>query len=317
MRRGPPTLAPNCDWFIGSFVPDSAFARVEAVVAEEVVDRAAQLVGAALGDDVDVAAERASELRLRAGGDHLELLDRIDAVGDAAQARRIVVGRQPVDDEVVREVALAADRDGDAGHGGRFREQLRAGDVGRRHAGREQRQVEEVAAVHRQRRDFRFEDGRGDLAARRFDHRRFRGDGDVGFDAGQRERDRHFECRARRHGDLARRILEARQRDGRLRSRRSSGTGNRNRPWASVTVGGSDVGGRVVASTDGAGNGRAAVVDDAAADAADINGLLRGHRPASASASANANRKLTRENMKSSEQTAATEIGSDSACAES
>ena len=84
---------------------------VQRIVAHVVVDRAAQGVGAALGHDVDVAAERAAELGLRAGRDDLELLDRVDAVGDAAQPRRIVVGRQAVDDEVVRQVALAADRD--------------------------------------------------------------------------------------------------------------------------------------------------------------------------------------------------------------
>ena len=108
---GPPRLPPYCFWLIGSLVPDSALRRVEAVVAEVAVEVAVQRVRAALGHDVDVAAERAAELGLPARGDHLKLLDGVDAVGNAAQPRRIVVGRQAVDDEVVREVALAADRD--------------------------------------------------------------------------------------------------------------------------------------------------------------------------------------------------------------
>ena len=42
--------------------------------------------------------------------------------------------------------------------------------VGRRHAGNEQRQIEEVAAVHRQTLHFPLRDRAGDLAARRFQH---------------------------------------------------------------------------------------------------------------------------------------------------
>ena len=91
--------------------PESGFARVEAIVAEVAVEVAVQRVGAALGDDVDVAAERAAELGLPARRHHLELLDRVDAVRDAAQPGGVVVGRQAVDDEVVREIALAADRE--------------------------------------------------------------------------------------------------------------------------------------------------------------------------------------------------------------
>ena len=121
---------------------------------------------AAARDDADVAAERAPELGLAARRDHLELIDRVDAVRHPAQPRRIVVGREAVDDEVVREVALAANREADAGHRRRLGEELRAADVRRRDAGHEQRDVEEVAAVERQARHLGLRDGAGNLAAR-------------------------------------------------------------------------------------------------------------------------------------------------------
>ena len=60
----------------------------------------------------------------------------------------------------------------DAGHRRRLGEELRAADVGRRHARHEQRQVEEVAAVQRQVLDFGLRDRAGDLAARRLEHDR-------------------------------------------------------------------------------------------------------------------------------------------------
>ena len=85
------------------------------IVAEVAVEIAARVVRAALRDDVEVAAERASELRLSARRHDLELVHRVDAVGNPAQRRRIVVGGQAVDDEVVREVALAAHRQRHAG----------------------------------------------------------------------------------------------------------------------------------------------------------------------------------------------------------
>ena len=114
---------------------------VEVVVANEVVHRAVQGVGAALRDDVDVAAEGATEFGLAAGCDHLKLLDRVDAVRNSAESRRIVVGGETVDDEVVRQVALTGDRDALARHRGRFGKQLRAPDVGRRHSRNEQREI--------------------------------------------------------------------------------------------------------------------------------------------------------------------------------
>ena len=60
------------------------------------------------------------------------------------------------------------------GDGGRLGEQLRAADVGRRHAGNQQREVEEVAAVQRQALHFRLRHRAGDLAARGLEQRRLR-----------------------------------------------------------------------------------------------------------------------------------------------
>jgi hypothetical protein len=123
--------------------------RVEAVVADVVVGAALEHVGAAARDHVDVAAERAAQLRLAARRDDLELLHGVHAVGDTAQRRRVVVGRQAVDDEVVRQVTGAAHRQRDAADGGSLREELGAGDLRRRDARDQQRQLENVAAVER------------------------------------------------------------------------------------------------------------------------------------------------------------------------
>ena len=121
-------------------------AGVETLVAEVAVEVAVQRVGAALGDHVDVAAERAAELGLAAGGDDLKFADDVETVEDAAEAGGVVVGGEAVDDEAVGEVALAADGDALAGDGGGFGEELIAGGVGGRDAGDEEREVEEVAA---------------------------------------------------------------------------------------------------------------------------------------------------------------------------
>ena len=118
------------------------------------------------------AAERTAKLRLRPGRHDLKLLDGIDAVRDPAQPRRVIVGRQTIDDEIVREVTLAADRDAGARNRRRFGKQLGTGDVGRRHPRHQQREIEEVPAVHRQAADFFLRHRRGNLAPRRFDNRR-------------------------------------------------------------------------------------------------------------------------------------------------
>ena len=54
---------------------------VEHVVAEELVERAAEAVGAALGDDAQHAAGVAAVLGGEAGGDHLEFLHAFERAG--------------------------------------------------------------------------------------------------------------------------------------------------------------------------------------------------------------------------------------------
>ena len=56
-----------------------------------------------------VAAECAAKFGLTAGGDDLELADDVHAEDVSGYAGGVVVGGEAVDDEAVREVALAVD----------------------------------------------------------------------------------------------------------------------------------------------------------------------------------------------------------------
>src|SRR5205814_421067 len=110
----------------GKLLPGERVRRIEPRVAHVLVHVTTYEVRTALGDNVDVAAERASELRLAARRHHLKLIDGIDAIRNPAQRRGIVIGGEAIDDEVVREVALAAHRHPDADDGRGFRKKLRA-----------------------------------------------------------------------------------------------------------------------------------------------------------------------------------------------
>src|SRR5262245_58622799 len=87
----------------------------EAVITEIAVSAALPAVAAAAGDEVDEPAEGPAEFGLTAGADDLQLVERLDADRNAAQARRVVIRRDAVEDEAVGEIALAADRQADAG----------------------------------------------------------------------------------------------------------------------------------------------------------------------------------------------------------
>ena len=128
-----------------------------------------QGVGAALGDHVDVAAQRAAELRLPAGGDDLKFVDHVQTVERPVESGRIVVGGQSVDDEAVGEIALAADGNTLAGDGRGLGEKLIGGGVGGRHAGDQQGEIEKIAPVDRQVVDLGLRHRSGDLAAGRFE----------------------------------------------------------------------------------------------------------------------------------------------------
>ena len=164
-------------------------------------------------------------------------------------------------------------------------------------ARREQREIEEVAAVHRQGRDFGFQNGRGDLAARGFDHRRFRGHGDVGLDAGEGQRERQLKRRACGDGEPPCHVREPGQRDGDLvdadaqirKSEAALASGDRRRD----DVGGAGAWPELMAP------GMAAPLSSTTRPlmlpTSTVCCAAMGR--ASVSASANANRKLTRENM--------------------
>jgi hypothetical protein len=163
-------------------------------------------VRAALRHHVDISAQCAAELGLRSGCDDLKLLDRLHAVGNAAQRRRIVVGGQSVDDEVVGQIALACDRQADAWNGGRFREELCARNVRGRRSGHEQRELEKVSSVERQASYLWFRHGRGDLGASRLEHSGFGGYRDGSIDAADAERHGQLERRACVCGERSHRI---------------------------------------------------------------------------------------------------------------
>src|SRR5258708_5953587 len=61
------------------FVARQKVLRVEAAVAGKVVGGTMKVLRAALGDDVDLRAARLSVLRVVRVGDHLELVDGVDA----------------------------------------------------------------------------------------------------------------------------------------------------------------------------------------------------------------------------------------------
>ncbi len=210
--------------------------RVETVVTDEIVERAPKRVRATLRHDVDVAAERAAELGLASRGHDLELLNGIHAVRDPAQPRRIVIRREPIDDEVVRQVSLAGDGDALARHRRRLGEQLRAADVRRRHSRNQERQIQEVAAVHRQALDFCLWHGARDLASCRFEEGSVACDGDARVQSRQREHHRDVEGGTDRGLEDSGAVGESVQRESSASYVPTLRYGKRNRPSEFVTV---------------------------------------------------------------------------------
>ena len=100
----------------------------------------------------------------------------VEPVENAAQAGRVVVGGQAIDDEAVGKIALAGDRNSLPGDRGSLGERLIARGVRGRDSRNQQRQVQEIPAVERQTANLRLRHGAGDLAARRFEHGRFSAD---------------------------------------------------------------------------------------------------------------------------------------------
>ena len=119
--------------------------RREGVILPEVVQRSAQLVGARLRDDVDEPARRAPELRVRTARDDHDFLHRIEiererrALAAALLAEERVVEVGAVHGNVVVDPALSRDR-----------QLVAVGPLHDRDVGREQGEVDVVAAVVRQ-----------------------------------------------------------------------------------------------------------------------------------------------------------------------
>src|SRR6185312_1152119 len=117
---------------------------VQALVAEVSVDVAVESVGAATGNQIDVAAEGPAELGLATGGDHLELVHHVLIEEVSVQAGGIVIGREAVHDEAIGKVALAPDGNALAGHGRSFSKRLRAVGLRRGDAGLQKGQREHI-----------------------------------------------------------------------------------------------------------------------------------------------------------------------------
>ena len=166
---GPPAAAANCWRSNGGSSPERAIVGgrqpLPAAVAQEERRRAAQLVGARLGHDVDRRRCRAPRFRREAVGGDLELLHRLlrDVLQRPADDVVVVVGA--VDHDVAAAPELTGRRDRDGVRLGRV-------EVRRRRVARhEQRQLEEVAAVERQRLDQLCRDDRIDHRTARVDRR--------------------------------------------------------------------------------------------------------------------------------------------------
>jgi hypothetical protein len=121
----------------------------------------------------------------------------------ARQIRRIVIPGHTVDHVRVADVALAEHREAGAGNRGGLGEPFGVANVGAIDRRGEQREIQIVTAVQRQRLDFRRGDAFSDLGAREIDHGCLRGHGHGFFDAGNRQRQREVERIADCEIDLA------------------------------------------------------------------------------------------------------------------
>ena len=157
-----------------------------------------------------------------------------------------------------------------------FGKELRAADVGRRDAGHQQRQVEEIAAVQRQALHFGLRDGAGDLTARGFEQRRLRRHGHAGVE-GRRPSSAigNVERRADGQRDRARLASAKPSRWTVISYGPTFRYGNRNRPSPSVIDSPTMFVSVWRADDVGAWHNRALRINDATAEAGVVDGLLR------------------------------------------
>ena len=185
---------------VGLVVGVEEVARVERVVAVELVDAAVELVGARLGQDVDLPARVAAELGAVGVRLDPELANRLHAErragGAAGRAVGEVVLQRAVEQVHVRARILTVDAHAEPVRDDRAAVAMRKG----QHARLQQREVGVVAAVERQLLDRVGPDEITELGAGGVHERRVAGD-------------RHFD---RRVADLERDVQRERLRDRQL-----------------------------------------------------------------------------------------------------
>ena len=181
----------------------------EPLIAQIAVEIPVESIGPALGDHIDVAAQCAAQLGLTAGGYHLKLVHDVQTVENTAQPGGVVVSRKTVDDKVIREIALAPDRDALPRDRRCLGEELIAGGVGRRHTGNHEREIQKITPVERQCADLGLRYRSRDLAPRRLQHGRLAAHDDIGLGRSDRERDRQLIGRPQREGQRSRRVGES------------------------------------------------------------------------------------------------------------
>ena len=153
-------------------------ARVQCLVAEELVEAAVQVVRSGAGGEIDDSTIEAAELSGHVVGLDVELLDIVDdgKEGDLAGLR--LQGGDAIEKIFVGAWAATVDaRQKSSGW--------------KRDAGGEGCELDEVASIERKRNDGRAGDGGGDVAGLRLQKWRVRGDGDdlLGLSGAQRELD--------------------------------------------------------------------------------------------------------------------------------
>ena len=139
----------------------------------------------------------------------------------------------------------------------------------------EQRQLEEVAAVHRQRLHLGLGDGGGNLTARRFEHVGVGGHFHRGLDRANAQRDGQFERGAGSERQTAGRIVKA----GELNREVVGPYSQIRKPESAVVVGdgrGNHIRFAVPDGDQSTGHDGARRVVDSSTDAGHVDGLLRG-----------------------------------------
>ena len=146
--------------------------RVEGIVAKEDERVPAQLIGPALGHDVQNAAGRLAELRRIRVGEHLELAHGLLAEGGSHRAQGHIVVVEPVHGDVVGPRPLAGEGETGGGRGALLRRAIGV-DARRDHGERH-----EVPAVDRQTLDLLLRDDRRHCRPLRVHQGRGTDDGD-------------------------------------------------------------------------------------------------------------------------------------------